>query len=235
MNFVMVGAINKTLDLVVTRLPGTRTKANRIAFADLVELYGIQLDAKERKILKSLPRMEGESSAHDVSEVAIALEAKACMTEHKKSPPRLHAEILATGYLSRRAQPHCITVSYSMVNASTQFTSPSGNGVENNPVQPESALCVVEMLAKAIPLQTQSQEFGYDVIGAIVVDCRNNGSPVTLRQGTPAPEKRSDLHYERMITCSVPCDHVPVRSWPLFRAREVMPALIKSLRRELRS
>ena len=36
-------------------------------------------------------------------------------------------------------------------------------------------------------------------------------------------------------SCSVPCDHVPVRSWPLFRAREVMPALIKSLRQELRS
>jgi len=36
-------------------------------------------------------------------------------------------------------------------------------------------------------------------------------------------------------TCSVPCDHVPVRSWPLFRAWEVMPALIKSLRQELRS
>ena len=37
------------------------------------------------------------------------------------------------------------------------------------------------------------------------------------------------------VKCSVPCDHVPVRSWPLFRAWEVMPALIKSLRQELRS
>jgi len=31
--------------------------------------------------------------------------------------------------------------------------------------------------------------------------------------------------------CCVPCDHVPVRSWPLFRAREVMPALIESFRK----
>ena len=38
-----------------------------------------------------------------------------------------------------------------------------------------------------------------------------------------------------VVRCSVPCDHVPVRSWPLFRAREVMPVLIKSLRQELRS
>jgi putative transposase len=35
------------------------------------------------------------------------------------------------------------------------------------------------------------------------------------------------------VTCSVPCDHVPVRSWPLFRAREVMPVLIKALKQEL--
>lgn len=199
-NFVMVGGINKTLDLVVTRLPATRTKTKRITFSDLVEQYGIQLDAKERKILVSLPSMEGESTAHDVSEVAIALEAKACMTEHKKSLPRLHAEILATGYLARRAQPHCITVSYSMVNASTLFISPSGEGKENEHVQPESARCVVDMLAKAIPLQTESRDVGYDVVGAIVVDCRNDGSPVALLRGSPAPDKRSHLHYERMIT-----------------------------------
>ena len=38
-----------------------------------------------------------------------------------------------------------------------------------------------------------------------------------------------------LTSCSVPCDHVPVRSWPLFRAREVMPALMKSLAQEQRS
>ena len=32
--------------------------------------------------------------------------------------------------------------------------------------------------------------------------------------------------------CCVPCDHVPVRSWPLFRAREVMLALIESFAQE---
>jgi hypothetical protein len=36
-----------------------------------------------------------------------------------------------------------------------------------------------------------------------------------------------------LLNCSVPCDHVPVRSWPLFRAREVMPVLIKALKQEL--
>ena len=30
--------------------------------------------------------------------------------------------------------------------------------------------------------------------------------------------------------CWVPCDHVPIRSWPLFRARDVMVGLIESLK-----
>jgi hypothetical protein len=36
-------------------------------------------------------------------------------------------------------------------------------------------------------------------------------------------------------TCLVPCDHVPVRSWPLFRAREIMPALIESIKQGKKS
>lgn len=199
-NFVMVGPINKTLDLVVTRVPATRAPTRRIVFSDLVAQYGIQLDAEDRAILAGLPRMEGESRTDDASEVAIALEAKACMTEHSKSLPRLHAEILATGYLARRAQPHCITVSYSMVNASETFVTPSGKGKVNRHVQPDDARRVVDMLAKAVPLQAESRDVGYDVVGAIVVDCRNDGSPVTVLGSAPAPDRRtSHLHYERMI------------------------------------
>ena len=32
------------------------------------------------------------------------------------------------------------------------------------------------------------------------------------------------------LNCCIPCDHVPARSWPLFRAREIMPVLIKSIK-----
>ena len=36
----------------------------------------------------------------------------------------------------------------------------------------------------------------------------------------------------RQDTCRVPCDHIPVRSWPLFRARELMRDVIESFERE---
>jgi hypothetical protein len=35
-----------------------------------------------------------------------------------------------------------------------------------------------------------------------------------------------------VLRCRVPCDHVPVRSWPLFRARQLMRGVIASLQGE---
>ena len=89
-NHVMVGPINKTLDLVLTIVPPNRPQRRRAAFADLAQRYAIPLSEEERGILLGLPRVE-EDHSEDISEVAIALEAKACMTEHLKSMPRLHA------------------------------------------------------------------------------------------------------------------------------------------------
>jgi len=41
---------------------------------------------------------------------------------------------------------------------------------------------------------------------------------------------KAGLHGSAGIahTCCIPCDYVPVRSWPLFRARELMQHLIES-------
>ena len=34
------------------------------------------------------------------------------------------------------------------------------------------------------------------------------------------------------LRCWVPCDHVPVRSWPLFRARQLMRDVIESFKQD---
>ncbi len=200
-NHVMVGPINKTLDLVVTRLSATREKAKRDTFADMEDRFGIALDDEKIALLEALPIIECERSKNDVSEVVIALEAKACMKEHVKSLPRLHAEILATGYLAKRAQPRCITVSYSMINASDDFLTPSGKGGKaNQHTQPEDTRRVLDMLARAIPLARDEKTVGYEVIGATVVKCRNDGSLVTVLESDPAPLRTRQLHYDQMIT-----------------------------------
>jgi hypothetical protein len=198
-NFVMVGPINKTLDLVLSVVPLTRAAQPRRTFAALADAMEVVLGDSDRAALAALPTVY-EDRVDDVSEVAIAVEAKACMTEHVKSLPRLHAEILATGYLAKRATPRCISVSYSLVNAAPTFVSPSGDGKKiNRHSQPDDARRVVQMLGQAVPTMSDSRDFGYDVIGATVLDCRNDGSPVTLVTADPAPQLNDRLHYERMV------------------------------------
>lgn len=159
---------------------------------------GIVLDAADTSALSGLPLLY-EDRKDDVSEVAVALEAKACMTKHVNAIPRLHAEILAAGYLAKRAAPRCISVSYSLVNAATTFVSPSGKRKVTRHNQPDDARRVVQMLSQAIPTASDSRDYGYDVIGTTVIDCRNDGSHVTVVQGGPAPTINDRTHYERML------------------------------------
>lgn len=35
---------------------------------------------------------------------------------------------------------------------------------------------------------------------------------------------------EGAVRCCIPCDHIPLRSWPLVRARDVMRGLIETLK-----
>ena len=197
-NHMMVGPINKTLDLVITVVAQNRDLKSRASFADLVTRYGIALDAEEAAALAALPIVY-EDKPDDISEVAVAIEAKACMTEHSKSLPRLHAEVLATGYLARQAAPQCITASYNLVNAASSFVSPSNPGKVNQHTQPGDARMVVDMLSRAIPLARQKVDIGYDVVGVTVVECANDGSAVIVSPGSAAPKSTEHVHYERMM------------------------------------
>jgi hypothetical protein len=197
-NHVMVGPINKTLDLVLTVVPPSRATARRKTFADLASTLAVDLDTTDRMALSALPVLYMDRR-QDVSEVAMAVEAKACMTKHVNAIPRLHAEILATGYLAKRAAPRCVSVSYSLVNAAPTFVSPSGKLKVTRHKQPEDARRVVQMLSQAIPTANDSRDYGFDVIGTTVVDCRNDGSPVTIVDGVPAPAINDRTHYERML------------------------------------
>lgn len=200
MNHVMVGKINKTLDLVVTRVQPPRPKAERRTFAGLAEAYEIVLSPAERKLLARLPAVEEDRREGDAFEVAVGVDTKACMTNHRRALRRLHTRMLATGYLAKKAAPHCISVSYDLVNAAETFRTPSGDGSKVNAhTQPGDAQSVVKMLATALPMSTEIPHFGYDAIGVTVIDCKNDGSPVELVTAAPAPTASDHVSYERMI------------------------------------
>ena len=57
------------------------------------------------------------------------------------------------------------------------------------------------------------------------------------RRCSPVLNEKVFLHYVlnwRLISCRVPCDHVPARSWPLFIARNLMRGVMESFEREKR-
>lgn len=198
-NHVMVGPINKTLDLVLTLVPPQRPAKARRTFAAFAAALGIELNDADVAALHALPEVLHDER-DDVSEVALALEAKACMTEHVKSLPRLHAEILATGYLAKKAVPRCISVSYSLVNAAPTFVTPSGKGRVNRHHQPDDAKRVTEMIRTAVPTVSDARDYGYDAVGVTVLDCRNDGSAVrVVTDPDIAPALNDRVRYERMI------------------------------------
>jgi hypothetical protein len=52
------------------------------------------------------------------------------------------------------------------------------------------------------------------------------GLVIAARDGTPLRT------YPSLDRCWIPCDHVPIRSWPLFKARDVMRSVVESFRGE---
>ena len=57
----------------------------------------------------------------------LALEAKACMTEHGKARPRLYDELSSSHLTVHGANDAAIAAAFVMVNAATSFISPDRN------------------------------------------------------------------------------------------------------------
>lgn len=50
-----------------------------------------------------------------------------------------------------------------------------------------------------MPRRNRDGEDGFDAFSIIVVDCRNDGSPVRLIEEYPAPEPGEIYNYEAMV------------------------------------
>ena len=211
-NHLMTGPLNKTLDLVVCRPNSRNAEPPRKTFRDLATDFQIALNAEEKTRLDALPTVAVEKK-DDVSEVLVALETKACMTKHTGSIPRLHAEILATGFLAKQAAPSCLRVSYTVINAAPYFVTPSKGRKKNPHNQPADAKSVIQMIEKGIPTASSFPDLGYAAIGISLIDCRNDGSMVEVVEKGPAPTIRDFFHYSRMLRtiCSEYRKHMAYR------------------------
>lgn len=187
----------KDLDLVLARPRGV-PKPGASGFRALVKDYGIELTAEEKKILEGLPDIRKA----DVGSVQVALEAKACMTEHVKALPRLYDELNSSHETIHAAAEEAIAVGFVMINLADEFRSP-GRQTGRKVVmtvhdQPAVTGRVVGKISE-MPRRTKLGDQGFDAVSIVVVECRNDVSPVRLVQKTPAPAAGDIYEYGAMI------------------------------------
>lgn len=194
----------KNLDLVLCRpRSGFVVGASPApTFADEALEIGVALSPEAHDKLSGLPPLHEA----EVGAVHIALEAKACMTAFLKARPRLFDELNSSHLAIHGNSPHTIAAGLAMVNIAPEFISPGNNPfsladrppVMNRHSQPREAALVIEKL-REIPRRRKDTDEGYDAFGIVLVDCRNDGTPVTLVANSPAPEYGAVDHYEMMV------------------------------------
>lgn len=191
----------KDLDLVLARPRETTAPSKkRGTFKSFVTRYGIVLTTEEQKALDGLP----DVNLGAVGAVQVALEAKACMTEHVKALPRLYDELNSSHETIHASADVAIAAGFVMINIASEFVSPgrqaSGKGAKQvtKHDQPAVAERAVQKIHE-MPRRTKPGEHGFDAMSIVVIDCRNDGSPVRVSTVPPAPKAGDIYEYGLMI------------------------------------
>lgn len=194
----------KDLDLVIARPPaGGVPPIGGLSLKSLATRYQILLTSQEQADLAALPDVH----VAPVGAVLVALEAKATMTAHVKSLPRLYDELNSSHLCVHGASQQALAIAYVQVNHADRFISPIINSkliAHGLPTeitrhkQPGDTQRVLDKVGE-IPRRTNKQGNGFDAIGISVLDLMNDGSPVTIVSGAPAPQQGDHFHYGSMI------------------------------------
>lgn len=204
-------AKKKNLDLVLCRATSGRIEAGGSRagaagvrdFAGLVGRYGIRLTRAEHKALSQLPTLPIAS----VATVLVAAEAKAAMTAFLKARPRLKDELSSSHQTIHGDNQHAIAAGLVLINAAQTFVSPDLNKHDLKqaaPVvsahrQPQDAQKIVDGL-RELQRRSSVADSGFDALGVIVLDCRNDGTTVAhVTAHPPAPPATDDFDYTRFV------------------------------------
>lgn len=192
---------SKYLDLVICT-PGTPTGEESLTFVDLAVQYHVELTEGQETQLATYPPLRRVP----VGSVHLALEAKAAMTEHIKALPRLFDELNSSHLAIHGSADFAIAAGFGVVNYSATFISPDRNkwGLEEHApvvtrhVQPKATERTIKKLEE-IPRRTHGGAEGFDALGIVVLELRNDGTPVTIVTDPPAPASADVWHYDQMI------------------------------------
>lgn len=191
----------KKLDLVLCT-PGTTRFKHPTTFAGLASTYSVSLTSAEQRKLAAMPPLPRVS----VGSVHVAIEAKACMTEHVKAIPRLYDELNSSHLAIHGSADFAIAAGFAVVNIADSFVSPNRNKYDLNVQaadvtrhkQPAASARTVEALFE-IPRRTQPGVEGFDALGIVLLEIVNDGSPAKIVNVSPAPGTQDVLHYDQMV------------------------------------
>ena len=191
----------KNLDLVVART-SEEEGAKTVDLGTMADKFGIKLTAAEQTKLDGLPTSPIGVAG---SVVLVALEAKATMTAHIRALPRLHDELTSSFQTIHGDSNNALAVGLSIINHANTFVSSDLNKIpghrvvstHNQPKDTERTIAKIEEIHRRSG--SHDGQRGFDALGIIVLDCKNDGSPVTLVTNPPAPQPGNQFHYANMI------------------------------------
>jgi hypothetical protein len=134
------------------------------------------------------------------------MEAKAVMTEFGKARPRVYDELNSSHQTIHGDTDSSIAAGLAMINMADSFVSPirnpwplAGRQAELNPHnQPKDAAGAIDKI-KQLPRRSAAGAVGFDALGLLVMNCLNDGSPVTIVNAPPAPQPGEFLFYDNFI------------------------------------
>ena len=175
--------------------------ASSDTLASIAATYDVELTEQEHAVLDELPKL----IRAPVGSVIMALEAKACMTAHQRALPRLYDELNSSHLTVHGASEQAIAVGFTMVNLADHYLSPDLNKKNratdpewSQHKQPRDAQLAIGKI-KQLPRRSKVGDVGYDALSIVVIDMPNDGTPVALVKGAPAPQQGDIYHYETMI------------------------------------
>jgi hypothetical protein len=191
----------KSLDLVLCTPASGPPSREEKTFEALMSKYWLALDGEAEATVASLPVLV----RRPVGNVLVALEAKACMTAHQKALPRLYDELNSSHLTVHGASEQAVAAGFVMVNAAETYVSPDLNKAKlgDTPLwsrhkQPADTVLVIEKI-KQMPRRSRTDGEGYDALAIVVIDCRNDGSPVKVFDEFEDIDRQSIYHYDTMI------------------------------------
>jgi hypothetical protein len=128
------------------------------------------------------------------------------MTEHVKALPRLFDELNSSHLAIHGSADFAIAAGFAVVNHADRFISSDRNKCDlttHPPVvtthaQPKATERTIKKLEE-IPRRTHGGAEGFDALGVVVLELRNDGTPVSIVRGPPAPAPADVWHYDQMI------------------------------------